>query len=58
MELLKFVGGLALVFAALYLVAAAGNDNMGRHKNNFGCAAIMFAGVVIVLLLKVLGSLR
>jgi hypothetical protein len=40
----------------LYLVAAAGNQNKGRHQNNFGCAVMMFAGFIIVLILKVVGS--
>ncbi|SHG81189.1 hypothetical protein [Bradyrhizobium erythrophlei] len=57
MELLKFIGALVALFGFLYLVAAAGNDNAGRHQNNFGCAVIMFAGFLIVLLLKILGSL-
>jgi hypothetical protein len=57
MELLKFIGALVAVFALLYLVAAAGNDNSGRHQNNLGCAVIMFAGFIILVLLKVLGGL-
>jgi hypothetical protein len=56
MELLKYLGGLVLLFGLLYLVAAAGNQGTGRNQSNLGCAAIMFAGFIIVLVLKVLGG--
>lgn len=55
MELLKYLGALALVFGAIYLISAAGNEN--RQQNTFGCAVMIFAAFIIVLIVKVLASL-
>jgi len=55
MELLKWLGALALVFGAIYLFSAAGNED--RPQNTFGCAVMIFAAFIVVLIVTVLRSL-
>ena len=53
-ELLKWLGALGLVFGAFYLMSAAGNED--RPQNTFGCAVMIFAAFIVVLIVKVLTS--
>ncbi len=55
MEFLKFLGALAVVFGAIYLFSAAGNEN--RPQNTFGFAVMIFAVFIFILVVKVIASL-